>query len=144
MTAPSFESHQCLAGMWKRWLSCHAGRQEVGRCHTRGESQGTCNITCTPPLSLNKAEPTLALKPRGDITRSPKQGYQWPHKKDSCPPKISKKKEPIRSVVTAFVTLSIQHLLHICHGFVSAGDALGREHPATPMLSFLAGHSGCK
>ena len=34
--------------------------------------------------------------------------------------------------------------LPMCHGFVSAGDALGRERPATPMLSFLAGHSGCK
>ena len=32
----------------------------------------------------------------------------------------------------------------VCHGFVSAGDALGRECPATPMLSFLAGRSGCK
>ena len=30
-----------------------------------------------PPQSLNEAEPTLALKPRGDVTRSPKQ---WPHK----------------------------------------------------------------
>ena len=40
--------------------------------------------------SLNKAAP-LALKPRGDVTRSPKQGYQWSHKKDSCPPKIFKK-----------------------------------------------------
>ena len=28
----------------------------------------------------NKAEPTLALKPKGDITRNPKQGYQWPQK----------------------------------------------------------------
>ena len=45
------------------------------------------------PLSSNKVEPTLALKPRGDVTRSPKQGYQWPHKKDSCPPKILKKKK---------------------------------------------------
>ena len=35
---------------------------------------------------------TLALKPRGDATRSPKQGYQWPHEKDLCPPKIFKKK----------------------------------------------------
>ena len=26
----------------------------------------------------NKAEPTLALKPRGYVTRNPKQGYQWP------------------------------------------------------------------
>ena len=28
--------------------------------------------------NVNKAEPTLALKPRGDVTRNPKQGYQWP------------------------------------------------------------------
>ena len=34
--------------------------------------------------------------------------------------------------------------LYICQGFVSAGDALGREHPATPMSSFLTGNSGCK
>ena len=40
--------------------------QEVGRCRTRGESQGMCNITHKPLLSSNKAEPTLALKPRGD------------------------------------------------------------------------------
>ena len=38
------------------------------------------DISCMPPQSLNKAEPTLALKPRGGITRSPKQGYQWPRK----------------------------------------------------------------
>ena len=93
MIAPGFESHQCLAGMWKRWLGCHAGCQEVSRCSTRGESQGMCDITYTPLLSSNKAEPTLALKPRGDVTRSPKQGHQWPHKKDSCPPKIFKKKQ---------------------------------------------------
>ena len=37
-------------------------------------------ISHMPPQSSNKAEPTLALKPRGDITRSPKQGYQWPQK----------------------------------------------------------------
>ena len=42
---------------------------------------------------MNKAEPTLALKPRGDITRSPKQGYQWPYKKDSCLLKTFKKKK---------------------------------------------------
>ena len=34
--------------------------------------------------------------------------------------------------------------IYMCHGFVSAGDALGRECPATPMSSFLAGRSGCK
>ena len=47
------------------------------------------NLPCFK--KLRKA--TLALKPRGDVTRSPKQGYQWPHKKDSCPPKITKKKK---------------------------------------------------
>ena len=35
---------------------------------------------------------TLLLKPRADVTRSPKQGYPWPHGKDSCPPKIFKNK----------------------------------------------------
>ena len=34
---------------------------------------------------------TLALKPRADVTRSPKQGYQRPHEKDLRPPKIQKK-----------------------------------------------------
>ena len=33
---------------------------------------------------------TLALKPRGDVIRSPNQGYQWPHKKDLCPSKLKK------------------------------------------------------
>ena len=32
--------------------------------------------------------PTLALKPRGDITRSLNQGYQWSNKKDLYSPKI--------------------------------------------------------
>ena len=76
-----------LSELLVRRLGCHAGCQEVGRCGSRGESQGTCNVTRLPPLSSNKAEPTLALKPRGHVTRSPKQGHQWPHKKDSCPPK---------------------------------------------------------
>ena len=38
-------------------------------------------VTCTPPPIANKAA-TQTLKPRGDITRSPKQGYQGSHKKD--------------------------------------------------------------
>ena len=65
----------------------------------RGESQGRCSPEVnlrervTPLLSSNKAEPTLALKPREDVTRSPKQGYQWPREKDSCPPKKTLKKK---------------------------------------------------
>ena len=48
---------------------------------------------------------TLALKPRGD--RSPKQGYQWSHKKGSCPPKIFLKK---------LIHTSIKDFLFIRHG----------------------------
>ena len=49
------------------------------------------HISCTPPQSSNKAEPTLAFKPRGDVTRSPKQGYQWPHKWTCVQQKFKKK-----------------------------------------------------
>ena len=40
-------------------------------------------------------ECTLALKPRVDVIKCPKQGYmhQWSHKKDLCIPKIIGKKE---------------------------------------------------
>ena len=39
-------------------------------------------LTRTPPPGTNKA---------AHSGRSPKQGYQWPHKKNLCPPKITKK-----------------------------------------------------
>ena len=47
----------------------------------------------TPLHSSNKAEPTLALKPRGDVTRSPKQGYQWSHKWTCVQQKLKKKQK---------------------------------------------------
>ena len=34
---------------------------------------------------------TLGLKPRADVTKNPKQGYQWPYEKDLCPPKFFSK-----------------------------------------------------
>ena len=34
---------------------------------------------------------TLALNSRVDVTRSPKQRYEWPHKKDWCPSIFLKK-----------------------------------------------------
>ena len=38
----------------------------------------------TPVVNVRKLTtcmplPSLALKSRGEVTRSPKQGYQWPH-----------------------------------------------------------------
>ena len=50
-------------------------------------------ITFTSAKIANKAEPTLALKPRGDVTRNPKQGYQWPQKKGHVSAKNFKKKK---------------------------------------------------
>ena len=39
---------------------------------------------------------TLALKPRGDVVRSPKQGYQWPHEKAYVLQKFKKYSSVIR------------------------------------------------
>ena len=35
-----------------------------------------CTLHSLPQCELGRT--TLALKPRGDVTRNPKQGYQWP------------------------------------------------------------------
>ena len=88
INSPGFESHQCLAGMWKRRLGCHAGHQEVGRCRTRGESQGMYNVTRMPLLSLNKVEPTLALKPRGRRHQKSETGVSMAQQKKLMSSKI--------------------------------------------------------
>ena len=44
-------------------------------CSTRGRSQGMYIMFAS---AMRIRQPTLALKPRGDVTRNPKQGYQWP------------------------------------------------------------------
>ena len=36
---------------------------------------------------------TLALEPRANVTKSPKQEYQWSHEKDLCPPRFKKKEK---------------------------------------------------
>ena len=76
------------------------GRQEVGKCSTRGESWGMY-ITFASAKIANKAEPTLALKPRGDVTRNPKQGYQWPQKRTCVRQKLFKKKKKKKKNVDA-------------------------------------------
>ena len=53
MVAPSFESHQCLTGMWKRRLSYHAGHQEVSSV-TPEVNLREC-VTPLPLPSSNKA-----------------------------------------------------------------------------------------
>ena len=51
----------------------------------RGESEDHTGEKCK--------RSTLALKPRADVTRSPKQGHQWSHEKDLYPQKFKEKKE---------------------------------------------------
>ena len=51
---------------------------------------GQCTLH-SPPQKANKAEPTVALKPSGDVTRNPKQGYQWPPKRTCVSSKNLKK-----------------------------------------------------
>ena len=58
----------------------------------RARCQNLRNSLHTGDKSMQVRGSTLALKVRGDITRSPKQGYQWPHEKDLCPSKILKKR----------------------------------------------------
>ena len=53
---------------------------------------GECTLP-SPPQKVNKAEPTLALNPRGDVTRNPKQGYQWPQKRTCMSAKNFKKRK---------------------------------------------------
>ena len=69
----SRQPHLCNSMWGQDWWQ--AGCQEVGTCSARGGSQGTY-ITFSYTMQIR--QPTLALKPRGDITRNPKQGYQWP------------------------------------------------------------------
>ena len=52
-------------------------------------------ISRMPLQSSNKAEPTMALKPRGNITRSPQQGYQWPQKWTCVQQKFLKKEKKV-------------------------------------------------
>ena len=64
----------------REWLSWHAGCQKIGRCCARAESQGMCNrYMCLYQAQIRL--PTLNLKLRRDVTRSPKQGYQLPYKR---------------------------------------------------------------
>ena len=71
------------------WLGRNANRQEVSRCRTRGESE-EC-IVCRWQ-SMPRRYPFWLWNPE-DVTRSPKQGYQWLHKMDCCPPKNYKYKK---------------------------------------------------
>ena len=101
----------CLQVCGLKRFGCHADPYTVSRCCTRGESEDhTSEKACKGS--------TLALKPRTDITKSPKQGYQWPHEKD-----IFIKKERLftltegdshMKIITSVVTSTLGLVFPIC------------------------------
>ena len=93
--------HQCLwicltaASMWVKVARLPRGQQVSHQRWIWGIARRQESMQVSPPW---------LLKPRADITRSPKQGYQWPHKKDICYPKIKKKqkKNVVNVILTSF------------------------------------------
>ena len=85
----TFSQIFCLQRRVDRQLICKYVDTDLhiaSRCCTRG---GSRNYTGEKAIEVS----ILTSKPRGDVTRSPKQWYQWPHKNDLCPPKISQEKK---------------------------------------------------
>ena len=70
----------CLKECGSKWLGCHAGYQEVSRCHTRGESE--------EPIVKHVRE---RFHPGFETQRRYHQNW-WPHEKNWCPPNIFSKK----------------------------------------------------
>ena len=114
---PRFKSHQCLFFFSCRsTFSCHASCQEVSRCHTRGESEESI---AHRQWNMQARDSSWPWNPRADVTRCPKQGYEWPHKKDLCPQKLFKKKfdNGIGGRCKKSVALFMRHFL--CQGLNS-------------------------
>ena len=81
-----------------KWLGCHAGCHEVSMYHAKGKSEES---TAHRQWRMQARGSTLDLKPRADISRSPIERYQWPQKKDWCPPIFFKKKRKQSSIKTS-------------------------------------------
>ena len=91
-----FESHQCLP----KYVEEISSVAMLAAKRSTGVAPQVNLVECVTHMylpSANKAKPNLALKLRGDIIRSPKQRYQWPHKQDPCPPNFFFKRKTISS-----------------------------------------------
>ena len=78
--------------MWGRWLAVMPVIY-TGKCVT-----SEVNIWYYASAKVRIRLPILALKPRGDVTRSPKQEYQWSQKWKCVQQKFLKKDKPNMSV----------------------------------------------
>ena len=80
-------------------------------------SQGTYIMFAS---AMQIRQPTLALKPRGDITRNPKQGYQWPQNRTCVCVRqkyLKKNKHGYQSSLSTNIP-TIHHYLQICQPFI--------------------------
>ena len=73
-------------------------------------------IHCTLVTKHASEGSILALKPSGDVTRSPKQGYQWPHEKDMSSKNSKKKKSP---GISFYRIHEFSRVLQPCRGHMS-------------------------
>ena len=71
----------CARSVWMKQLSCHTDCQEVSRGCTTGESEESIVHRWQ---SMQASESTLVLKPRTDVTRSPKHWVSFAPWKDRC------------------------------------------------------------
>ena len=74
-THPGLEPHQCLYAVSMSIKIAQPPCWLVSRCHTTGESEES---VAGRQQSMQVRKSTLDLKPRAEVSRSPKQGYQWP------------------------------------------------------------------
>ena len=77
--------NMCTSKWILKRFSCHAGYQEFSRCHTRYESEESIAHRQGSTLARNFI---LVSKPK----QTSPQGYEWPHKIDSCPPFFEEEK----------------------------------------------------
>ena len=92
--AQKVQSKICLQVSGSKRLSCYADLYTVSRCRSRGEFEDHTSD------KAHKKGFIPALKTRAEVTRSPKEGYQQPHEKDSCPPKIFQKNYSKQNLLT--------------------------------------------
>ena len=69
---------------------CNVNQKGLAAILTPTQSAGVApevNLRITQ-VRKHARDPLWALKPRIDVTRSPKNRVEWHHEKDLCPPKI--------------------------------------------------------
>ena len=90
-------------------------------------------------MHLHQVRIRLALKPGGDIAKSPKQGFQWPLKKDSCPPKIIFKKTKKKSLMpqSAINRFPYRTYLVLLHNFLAISIQWRDAFWMVPFVNYL-------